>query len=140
MKILNTTSKTFEGNNLDYYDFDKLSSFEDVKFLLEYLEKIKFKLDYFYVSEFGDYEDVPLRVSYSKDDIDKVLTDFAGKKIDLYKLIGSIDDYRLVASVYPDLNRLELEYAPMNKIQLDSMIAELNSHDKNISNAHLFNK
>ena len=87
MKILNTTSKTFEGNNLDYYDFDKLSSFEDVKFLLEYLEKIKFKLDYFYVSEFGDYEDVPLRVSYSKDDIDKVLTDFAGKKIDLYKLI-----------------------------------------------------
>ena len=140
MKILNTTSKTFEGNNLDYYDFDKLSSFEDVKFLLEYLEKIKFKLDYFYVSEFGDYEDVPLRVSYSKDDIDKVLTDFAGKKIDLYKLIGSIDDYRLVASVYPDLNRLELEYAPMNKIQLDSMIAELNSHDNNISNAHLFNK
>ena len=140
MKILNTTSKTFEGNNLDYYDFDKLSSFEDVKFLLEYLEKIKFKLDYFYVSEFGDYEDVPLRVSYSKDDIDKVLTDFAGKKIDLYKLIGSIDDYRLVASVYPDLNRLELEYAPMNKIQLDSMIAELNRHDNNISNAHLFNK
>ena len=140
MKILNTTSKTFEGNNLDYYDFDKLSSFEDVKFLLEYLEKIKFKLDYFYVSEFGDYEDVPLRVSYSKDDIDKVLIDFADKKIDLYKLIGSIDDYRLVASVYPDLNRLELEYAPMNKIQLDSMIAELNSHDNNISNAHLFNK
>lgn len=140
MKILNTTSKTFEGNNLDYYDFDKLSSFEDVKFLLGYLEKIKFKLDYFYVSEFGDYEDVPLRVSYSKDDIDKVLTDFADKKIDLYKLIGSIDDYRLVASVYPDLNRLELEYAPMNKIQLDSMIAELNSHDNNISNAHLFNK
>ena len=68
------------------------------------------------------------------------MTDFAGKKIDLYKLIGSIDDYRLVASVYPDLNRLELEYAPMNKIQLDSMIAELNSHDNNISNAHLFNK
>ena len=26
MKILNTTSKTFEGNNLDYYDFDKNSN------------------------------------------------------------------------------------------------------------------
>lgn len=131
MKILKTTSRTFEGNNLDYYDFDKLSSLEDVKKLLNSLEKINFSLSNVYVSEFGDYEDGPIKRTYTKEEIDDISKDFDGKMIELYKLIGKIDDYRMVATIYPEISRLELEYSPTKYEQLQEMISELDKQNSN---------
>ena len=128
MKVIKSTSRTFEDNILDYYDFDRLSSFNDIKTLIAALEKIKFELKSIYVSEFGDYDSGTLKCSYSKENIDNILTDFKDKQIDLFKLIGSVDDYRLVATIFPDINRLELEYSPESKAQLKDMLSNLDNN------------
>ena len=137
MKIINSTSKKWEGNNLDYYDFDKLSSLDDVKEILQKLKKINFQLKNIYVSEFGDYEDAPMKRSYSKEQIDSISVDYSDKIIELYKLIGTIGDMRMVATIYPEINRLEVEYSPSNYSQLQEMISELDTKKNESMNSQI---
>ena len=140
MKIINSKSSTFDGNIIDYYEFDKLSTLDDVLLILSELEKAKFILDGLYVSEFGDYDSGKLIRTYKKDEISKIKEDFYDKIIELYSLMGTINEHNVVASIDPIHNKLKLDYNPNSKQQLDDMFAELSEkNDKVIDNSKKIN-
>ena len=126
MKVIKESSKVFAGDIVSTYDFEQLNNVNDALKIIDTFIRSGVDVKSVKVSELGDIGDGGKTVIYT--DITKVgliRTDFSGRVIECFDIVGYYNNYKLVASIYPNANRLIISYPPQCKAFIDNMIGSL---------------
>lgn len=117
MKIVRTDFLNYSTGQRDMYDFDKLSSLDDLKKIAKMLIDNNFKIDKIVVREFDDYENGPLVMRYDLSGIDNIAKDYLGKTVQTYDITGKYNNSDFIASIVPRCNRLIIDYQSEYKMK-----------------------
>ena len=126
MKILKEQSKNFAGDIVTTYDFDNLGTINDFMHIINVFMQCGVKIKSVRVREFGDYDAGNDSIIYT--DVSKLnlmYNDFLGKTIQCYVIIGNFNDCELVASIYPNSNRLKISYLPQLKDYVNNVAGKI---------------
>lgn len=141
MKLLNNNSINYKDRQRDMYDFDKLSTLDDVKIIIAKFINSGYTIDNITVREMDDYENGPTVLGYDLKEIDKIEEDFKDMEIESYTIGGHREEQNFFAMIAPSQNRLIVDYSPRNKSEIMSMISELeNQENLNKTNSNNFQK
>ena len=139
MKIIDTDFLSHSTGQRDMYDFDKLSTLDDLKVIINKMLENNFEIDKIVVREFDDYENGPLVMRYDLANIDNITKDFDEKTIETYDLIGKYNNSEFIASMIPRVNRLIINYKNEHKDEIDKMMQELDEQEKKTNEEQLTN-
>ena len=126
--VIKESVDDFNGKIVSTYDFDVSITLKNVLGIINAFNRMGVIIKHVRVSELGDLYDGSQTIIYT--DITKVgqiRTDFSGRVIQCYDIVGYYDTYKIVASIYPMANRLIISYPPQIKSLIDNMIGSISN-------------
>ena len=123
MRIISYSTRSFNGELLTRFKFDKLNEPEEVICLVNQMRSCGINIESLTAMEFGDYDDDKKIITYLNNErLNDLVEDFKGIGVETYNMRGTIRNTKFVATVYPDVKSLSIRYDPACQREVEEIV------------------